>query len=232
MSLQGAVVPAASLSAEDRAEMATLLERYFLATSREAFERDLAEKDWAIVLRDATGAIRGFTTLMRLRAEVDGEWVTAFFSGDTIVDRDRWGQQELQRLWARHVFALAAKERTRTFWFLISGGHKTYRYLSTFFREFYPSHRRSAPGNARRIVDALARAKFGGAYDDERGVVSLASPLRPGVADPSPRERADPDVAFFLAANPGWHLGEELACLTELRPENLTPAGRRTLGLD
>jgi hypothetical protein len=48
------------------------------------------------------------------------------------------------------------------------------------------------------------------------------------VGVPSGRER-NPHTEFFLSKNPGYVNGDELVCLTELCPENLTAAGRRMM---
>ena len=49
-----------------------------------------------------------------------------------------------------------------------------------------------------------------------------------GPDDALPAERQlDPHVDYFLARNPGHERGDELVCLTEIRAENLTPAGLR-----
>lgn len=230
-SLTGQVRPVADLHPAECDRMYTLLTSYFANTTPAQFARDLAEKEWVIVLHDeATGQIQGFSTLMRLRAVVDAQPIVAFFSGDTIIDRSYWSELELPRLWARHVFGLAAEiHDARVYWFLISSGYKTYRFLPVFFREFYPTCGRPTPPAVQRVLDTLGRLKFGGAYDPSRGVVRLAqpAPLRPGVAEIHERRLRDPHVAFFVAANPGHIYGDELACLTELTPANLTAAGRR-----
>ena len=236
--LTGMVRSVDELTPDERERMYTLLARYFANVTRAGFEHDLAEKEWSLLLADAsTGQLQGFSTLMRLRAVVDERPVVAFFSGDTIVAREYWGETALSRLWARHVFGRAGQIRrqdpeTQVYWFLISSGYKTYRFLPTFFRDFYPAYDRPTPSAIRRTLDALALPKFGAAYDRERGVVRLpgAAPLRPGVAEASARHLSDPHVAFFVAANPGHVRGDELACLTEITPANLTPAGRRMLG--
>jgi hypothetical protein len=45
-----------------------------------------------------------------------------------------------------------------------------------------------------------------------------------------PTERtADAHVRFFLARNPGFAAGDELARLTRIHDANLTPAGQRML---
>jgi hypothetical protein len=231
--LAGEVVPVGTLAASDREAMRRLLDRYFEGVSGARFEADLAEKEWAILLHDATGALRGFSTLMRLRPRVPEGPVVAFYSGDTIIEREFWGDDALPRLWGRHVFTLAAAEPdVPAYWFLICSGYKTYRFLPVFYREFFPTWRRATPPNVRRLLDALAGAKFGPAYDAERGVVRLpgATPLRAGVGDVTPRRLRDPDVAFFAAANPGHARGDELACLVRIAPDNVTRAGRRMLG--
>ncbi len=50
------------------------------------------------------------------------------------------------------------------------------------------------------------------------------------MADVTEQRLGDPHVEFFVRANPGHADGDELVCLTELTPTNLTPAGRRMVG--
>ena len=232
--LAGQVKRVAELSEHERAEMHALLARYFANASRAQFERDLAEKEWAILLRDsASGEVQGFSTLMRMSMTIDGERAVVFFSGDTIIEREYWGETALPRLWGKHVFSLADRIRdARVYWFLICSGYKTYRYLPLFFREFYPNGGRPPPGSIKKTIDEIARFKFGDEYDAARGVIRFhrASPLQSGVAEITPQRLKDPHVAFFAAANPGHADGDELACLAELRRANLTAAGRRMVG--
>lgn len=229
--LVGHVLSVCDVTDTDRTQMYALLATYFRHTSRVQFERDLAEKEWVVLLRSATsGVVQGFSTLMRLTAVIDTQPVVAFFSGDTIMHRDYWGEMILPRLWARHVFRLAATiTDARVYWLLICSGYKTYRFLPVFFQEFYPTYACSTPPHCQRIMDILARLKFGDEYDPMHGVVRLtqATPLHAEVAPITPQRLRDPHVAFFVTANPGHIDGDELVCLTELTPANLTLAGRR-----
>lgn len=230
--LSGTVKPVAELSGEERDQMHDLLVRYFVNASRSQFESDLAEKEWAIMLADQRGAVQGFSTLMRLCTMIDGRPAVAFFSGDTIIAREHWGATTLPRLWARHVFALAAAiQGARVYWFLICSGYRTYRFLPTFFREFYPGHERPTPAGMKGLMDELALQKFGRAYDAERGVIQFtrATPLREGVGEITGPRLQDAHIAFFAGANPGHASGDELVCLAELAASNLTVAGRRML---
>ena len=218
--------------------MYDLLASYFAGMTRPQFEADLAEKEAAIVLRDTdSGKIQGFSTLMRLAACVDGRDIVAFFSGDTIVAQQYWGESELSRLWSQTVFAeadciRAKRPDTGVYWFLICSGYKTWRFLPVFFREFYPNPETPTPPHAKAILDALGMRKFGGQYHVESGVVRPwhATPLRSGVAEVTEQRLRDPRVAFFTQMNPGHVRGDELACLTEIVRSNLTRAGERMVG--
>ena len=232
-SLIGKVRTVESLSSRERTEMYSLMAQYFSNVSRSVFERDLSEKEWCILLADASGRVRGFSTMMLIHTVVDGRPVAAVYSGDTIIDREHWGESILSRLWSRHAFDLASRvPEDPVYWLLLSSGYKTYRFLTTFFEEFYPTYERKTPQEAKRVMEALARARFPAQFDPEAGIVRPedAARLRPGVADVTERRLADPHVAYFVSANPGHASGDELVCLTELAIENLTPAGRRMLG--
>jgi hypothetical protein len=235
--LSGSVVSSAALTLGERRQMYTLLETYFSGTDRARFDRDLREKDAVILLRDASsGRIQGFSTLMRMVTQVDHKEVVAFFSGDTIVDREYWGETVLSRIWGRTVFAeadrIAAQHpATPVYWFLICSGYKTWRFLPVFFREFYPNADGPTPPHIQRILDTLGTRKFGNEYLPGSGIIRFhsATPLRRGVADVTDQRLRDPQVAFFARVNPGHAEGDELACLAELSRSNLTRAGRRMI---
>jgi hypothetical protein len=233
--LTGCVRQAGELTPFERDRMYAVLSKYFDNVSRARFEEDLAEKEWVILLTDTSGGeIQGFSTLMRLQIIVDDQRVIAFFSGDTIIRREYWGEAALPRIWGKHVFELAAAiQDARVFWYLISSGYKTYRFLPLFFREFYPTYKQATPPDIKRVLDALGRTKYPSEYDALQGIVrpAEAAPLRPGVAEISERHLKNPHIAFFVSANPGHVHGYELACLAELTPANLTSASLRMLGL-
>lgn len=236
--LAGSVVPSAATTSGDREQMYRLLAAYFTGTRRDQFEADLAEKEAVVMLRDEkSGQVQGFSTFMRIAARIDGADVAAFYSGDTIVAREYWGETMLSQLWSRTVLAEADRIRTerpaaRVYWFLICSGYKTWRFLPVFFREYYPNPATPTPPRMKRILDTLGQRKFGDQYLAGPGIVRFrrATPLRHGVADVTEQRLRDPRVAFFSRMNPGHAEGDELACLTEVSRANLTRAGERMAG--
>jgi hypothetical protein len=233
------VIPRGDLTANDHDQMYELLADYFIGTSRSRFEADLTEKESVFLLRDDfRGRIRGFSTLMRLDALIDGQDVVAFFSGDTIVAQTHWGENALGPLWAQTVFAEADRIRAnrpeaRIYWYLICSGYRTWRFLPVFFREYFPNPTSAMPPEMLRIRDVLGERKFGKQYLHDYGIVRFrsASPLRCGVADITEERLRDPRIAFFHRMNPGHAQGDELACLTEISRSNLTRAGERMLSI-
>jgi|SRR5438552_1583154 len=221
----------AALSEGERREMFSLFERYYESTSYGRFAADLADKSRVLVLRDESGVLCGFSTLYVYERVFAGETVRVLFSGDTVVDERHWGQQALAFAWLRLAGEVKSERpQHRLYWFLISKGHRTYRYLSVFSREFYPAPGRITPPRIAELMAFLARDRFGDAYDESAGVLRFPQSrghLRSAYAAVPEAHRRLPEVEFFLKRNPGYARGEELVCLCELAAENLQPMARR-----
>jgi hypothetical protein len=233
--LSASVVSIDAVTLHDRQQMYALLRMYFAGTTRTRFESDLREKEAVILLRDSeSGRVQGFSTFTRMMVRFDGRDIVAFFSGDTIVDREFWGEMTLSRTWGETIFALAEAElaagrASAAYWFLICSGYKTWRFLPVFFREFHPNPDAATPPRFRDLIDLLGRSRFGDEYLPESGVVRFRepTPLRAGVADITPERLRDARIDFFARMNPGHARGDELACVAELSRSNLTRAGLR-----
>ena len=100
------LLPRGDVSGRQRDEMFALLARHFDGVGREYFERDLAEKNWVVELR-REGRLMGFSTLLVKTERLDGEVITAIYSGDTIVAPEAWGSPLLARTWIQAVNASA-----------------------------------------------------------------------------------------------------------------------------
>lgn len=234
MRLLGTVTAPDSLGAAARDRMFVLMAEHFEGVSRAAFERDLGEKQWVVLLRDRqTGEIQGFSTLMLLDAHVDGQPVRAVFSGDTIVHRDYWGEPELATVWGNFVLSLIGSQSgVKFYWFLISKGYRTYKFLPVYFERFFPRHDQPTPEFERTLIGELAHRKFPGQYRPIEGVIRFDQPkdrLKADLAEVGDMRLTDPHIRFFLERNPGFVNGDELACVAELTMENLKPIARRIL---
>ncbi len=163
--------------------------------------------------------------------QLDGRTIRYVFSGDTIIERAYWGSQALAFSWLRYVGELKREQpEMPLFWFLIVKGHRTFRYLPTFAREFYPHWEHGTPDSIAALMRKLAEERFGDAFDAASGLIRYPEShghLAEDLAEANEREAAREDVSFFLRRNPGYRNGHELVCLCELSKENLRPLARR-----
>ena len=227
------MVPVDQLGEADVAEMFAIHAGLYEQVSERGFRADLAEKQWALVLRDDGDRIRGFTTILALDVEVHGEPLAVVFSGDTGIEPEFWGSQALARAWGRFMGErLRARPDLRLFWFLISKGYRTYLYLPLFFRAFYPRVDTVTPPFERALITTLGRLKYPRDFNPETGVVEFAEShghLKAALAGTPPHRREHAHVRFFLERNPGWRRGHELVCVAEIAPDNLRGMGRRVV---
>ncbi|KAA0986004.1 hypothetical protein FQ192_24900 [Pseudomonas sp. ANT_J12] len=200
-------------------------------TSRLRFDQDLKDKTHCIVLRGADEVIVGFTTLKLYEKTWAGQPIKVIFSGDTIIDREHWGSQQLAFAWMRLAGEIwQAMPEVPLYWFLICKGHRTYRYLGAMALNYAPRAGRVTDCDTQALLDHLAIDRFGDAYDPNTGVLSFDVPqgrLTTELAEvPGPHLRLN-NVLYFLEKNPRYASGDELACLCELRPDNLRPLALR-----
>jgi hypothetical protein len=221
------VISKDELSREDIGSMYELMRKYYHNMKTDKFLSDLEEKKWVLLIRGQNQEIQGFTTITLFQGRNNQEIVHGVYSGDTVVDKKCRGSGVLQLTWLRFVLSLSEKlVPERLFWLLISKGYKTYRFLPSYFKRFYPSVDESATDELKNILDGFAGEKFGDQYDPKSGLITLR-----GESDYikereiEPDKLKDPYIRFFLEKNPYYYRGVELACLTELSISNLTEFG-------
>lgn len=230
-SLTSAAIARNDLFPADIQSMFSVFSENFTDATLDIFQRDLSGKNWVILLRDEeSGELEGFSTLALYETSFEGQPISVVYSGDTIIRPAYWGTPELPRSWIKTVIEKSADMPQPLYWLLISSGYKTYRFLSVFYKEFYPCYNKPTPPDMQALMDYLASERFGADYHPELGITRFttgATPLRDGVAEVTDERLHNPHVAFYISRNPGHIHGDELVCLTHVHPDNFTAAGRR-----
>lgn len=224
MILTSSPLPVGFLTGDECDEMFALMDGHYDAVTREAFDADLGRKNEVILLHDGGGKIRGFTTIAWNPCG-EMEEGDVIFSGDTVIDRECWGTQELVKGFCRRAGELQRFYGRKLYWFLISKGHRTYRYLPLFAKRFHPHPELEEP-LLERLAGEIAGKMFGAAWMGEEGVIRFdgrAGHLREGLDG---QREGNPWVEFFLSKNPGYARGDELVCLTEMSEGNLLRSAR------
>ena len=203
----------------DIAAMERLYREFYVGADEADFRRDLAEKDYAILLR-GTG-VCGFSTMKLV--EVAG--MRVLFSGDTVVETSQRGQWGLAGGFGHMIkFVECMFPDETAYWFLISKGARTYRFLPTFFRRYVPGPVADADLSAR--LARVASAFYPREYNPATGVLHFVGKkdrLRDDLL------RMDTESVRFRALNPGWMNGDELCCLAPLATDNLNRLGLRVI---
>lgn len=229
--LTSLAIPRADVSEADIRSMFRVFSENFAGAALDNFQRDLKNKNWVILLRDGqTRELEGFSTLALYETEINNQRLSVVYSGDTIIRREYWGTPELPRSWIHTVLEKSRNMPQPLYWLLISSGYKTYRFLTVFYKEFYPRYDKATPPEMQALLEQLALQRFGSDYLCEEGVVRFkdgATPLRDGLAEVTDERLHDPHVAFYISKNPGYVRGDELVCITRIHPDNFTAAGRR-----
>jgi hypothetical protein len=219
-------VPATHIDEATARSMFAIFERFYVGISWDGFLSDLREKTWVLLFQSGArtgnaGRIVGFSTVLRQKGLSADRTATFLFSGDTVVDPSFWRYRLLERAFFWLIFRekLRAPHR-RLYWMLISKGYTTYRMLASNFPLGFPRHDAATPPALRRVLDAYYQARYGSEFDTGSGVIAFAEPhgaLRAGVAESRNRTLDDPDVRYFVAHNPRWREGQELACIAQIR---------------
>ncbi len=213
--------------------MLELHRRYFDNVRRDVFFRDMDRKDWVIVLRESSQRIAGFSTVRFVTLPVAGEDCVFLFSGDTVVDRKHRQRAVLAGAFG-HVM-LRALERfphSHCYWFLISKGYRTYRFLPLYFRQFFPRYDAPTPFRYDTLLRAIGTHLYGDAYDVRAGVIKhagLGDRLAADTLGISQGRATDPHVKFFATRNPNYVQGDELACIADVVPGNFNRTTRRVI---
>lgn len=225
------IVSIASLSVRQIEQMFRLMAKYYQNMVKETFLKDLREKKEAILLVDQSGMIRGFSTIAAMACDIGGETVSAIFSGDTIIDKDYRNNTELSNCFCSYLWSNAQGDR-RCYWYLISKGYKTYRHLSVFFNDFCPSFMNETSEFERELIEKLSRIRYGGRFNKETGILEAengAVCLKCGLSERESANLDNPHIRYFFEKNPGFIQGDELACIAEVRSDNITKAFRRAI---
>ena len=229
--LTSSIVTITELSESDKSRMYLLYDEYYASSNLSTFRTDLSHKNYVILLRDTAGVIQGFSTLALYDEIYLGSPIRVIYSGDTIIDKAYWGQNPFAKTWLQFAGYLTAKSpNIPLYWLLIVKGHRTYRYLPLFSKEYYPRFETPMPEEAQNLLNFLAKRKFGNAYNETSGLVYFPEPrshLSPELSKIPEKDINRPEVQFFLSKNPNYAKGDELVCLCKLSPNNLTRFARK-----
>lgn len=230
-SLYSSIIPIKQLSRDSIESMYRLFADYYECTNIENFYHDLSHKNVVLQIFNEQQQLVGFTTILQYSFNFQDKKLNIIYSGDTIMAEQYWGNSILAFSWLKFAGSIkAAQPTTPLYWFIIVKGHRTYRYLPVFSKNFYPNYDKHTPLWEKGLMDELAIATFGKCYDATKGIVHFPfskGHLKATWAEVPNNLQQRKEIQFFLKMNPNYHSGDELVCLCELEHDNLKPFARR-----
>lgn len=210
-----------NLSSVEIERMYAIFSKYYINHNREQFTSDLFEKDQVILLRDSDQkTIQGFSTLLKVDLKPFGYQATGIYSGDTVLEKEYWGNKALGIAFLKYLWIEKVKKPTQpVYWFLISKGYKTYLLMANNFKTHFPRIEKSTPTHYKNVMDSFYGHRFSKSYKAELGTIQFdhtACSLKEKVAEISEDLFKNKKIQFFAKMNPHWDRGDELACIAEM----------------
>ena len=102
--IRGQVQKVKELSKSEIDSMFQLMDDYYDNFHYDTFITDLSKKDSVIVLRNENAEIKGFSTIVFYDMKIKNNVYKILFSGDTIIHKDYWAQNDLPAVWLKFAF--------------------------------------------------------------------------------------------------------------------------------
>jgi len=202
-------------------EMHKVFVQYYHNADLHTFVTDMGKKTGVILLQEkGSNRIVGFSTWTELNINQNGDKSIGIFSGDTVVEKEYWGNKELQKTFVKQLLKTKIKNpKTPVFWLLISKGYKTYLLLTNNFPKHYPSHEKNNI-KLESIVDEYCEQLYPSAYNKENRLLDFGDDyqfLKGDVAEiTDDMTDENPKIRHFAKLNPSWQQGTELPCVGEV----------------
>ncbi len=148
---------------------------------------------------------------------------TILFTSSVVIDEPYRRHNLIQRTGFRVFLRARFRHPFRPiYWFFDTFSYKSYGLLPRNFVEYWPRYDRPTPERQAALIDHLAQKRYGAAWRPGQGIVERSGQkkLKPATAAVEPKLLADPDIRFFVTANPGHQEGDMLVCLCPLTLKN------------
>ncbi|TGM81957.1 hypothetical protein EHR01_03990 [Leptospira mtsangambouensis] len=224
LNLNCEIVEPTDLSESQINQMYDLMVKNYTGMNLFYFQADLKEKT-KILLFYNDQSIEGFTSLKINTMELDNQTIQIAYSGDTVLAKEFRGSLAIPIYWGKFMLKVS-EGKYPLYWLLTSKGFRTYRYLSVFFKDFFPKPEGSYE-DLKLLRNLISIQNFGDDFDPTKGILKRKTNIQTIIEIESDKKAIenskDPYIKFFASANPNYVLGEELVCIAKFSKDNILP---------
>lgn len=202
--------------------MYLLFQTYYRDVTEKLFLSDLSDKNYVLLFWDKKPTPEPLVGFSALYVRTETSRAITIFSGDTVLHERCWGSKILQKSFSKFIAVTKFRNTHRkVYWMLMSKGYKTYLLMRKNFPVSYPNYLGATPKQCLQVRNEFYHKRYGQAFDDKTSLIRFDEPhgaVKEEIAVPSPAAiQADPEIAYFIKANPNYLAGDELACIAEIR---------------
>ena len=221
----------AALDDAARAELFEFCDR-FSSRHRHRFEAQLAKDETVLLARARiTGHLVGFGTMTIHEVQHQGETATVIYVGWTMISPEYRRHGIIERAGFAAFLRQRLRHPTRRIYCMMTSSTlNSYLAMARNFRDSYPRAGRELSPSERAFVEQVLE-RNGAVWNPITGVIERggASFYREGRVDQGGVDTSDPDIAFYVSANPGQAQGDSLVCLAPMTLRNFWYVARRRL---
>ena len=225
------LVATVDLDEPAKAELFEFCDR-FSSRHRHRFEAQLAKDETVFLVRARTTRhLVGFGTLSVIEVEHERNKATIIYVGWTMISPEYRKHGITQRLGFKTFLKERMKHPLRNiYWMITSSTLNSYLVVVRNFRDSYPRAGRQWPPRERAYIEQVL-ARLGAEWNPQTGVIGRGgvSFYREGRVDQGDADATDPDIAFYIQANPGQAEGDSLVCLAPLSLKNFAYIAKRQI---
>lgn len=189
-----------------------------------AYFMERMEKNNFFSLYTVEEKIIGFTGLRINRTTINGKKRLLFYFGQTIIDADYRGNSLIPTTGAKLcLMYLPEILRSKTYFWADCLTYKAYLVITKTLENGYPSYKNNQAGDEKDVVDYIGRTHYGNTYCPQTGTVRKDNLVVNDTNTQIPfKYRQDPDINFYVKANPLYIEGHGLIALGPVDFTNFT----------
>lgn len=182
------------------------------------------EKNNHFSLYTVENKIIGFTGLRINRTTINGRKRLLFYFGQTIIDANYRGKSLIPTTGAKLCLKyLPEMLSSKTYFWADCLTYKAYLVITKTLENGYPSYKNNQLGDEKDVVDYIGKTHYGNAYCPQTGTVKKDAQVVNDVNTQIPfKYRQDPDINFYVKANPLYIEGHGLIALGPVTFTNFT----------
>ena len=210
-----------NLSDSVKEEMWNVYRKYYSYSKEYFLERMKQNNHFALYLNK--GKIIGFAGLRIDRFEVEGRKIFLVCFGQVVINKAFRGKSLIPYTGTMLCFKYLKEVLLSDVWFWSDAlTYKSYLVFVKTVPEAYPTYKKETSAEAKTLIEKIGKKYYTGSFCPETGTVKKpVNYINDCSVSIRSEDLADPDIQYFMKANPNYRRGHGLITLTPMHWKNI-----------